>query len=183
MLDLKVNAVSKIAVFAPAPPVGALGYRCYLFDKTGRLADTQIFGARDDKEAAAYAFALFIQASNVYERFEVWNKYALVHAYKREVARSDERHQPQTQGMTPSDGFRHVWRVDEKKGRSEQASPTLSPTLFAQRNGWIVTLRGLAIAFAVTVGWILMFDATLLKLVPAHSPTPSRSAQISHLRQ
>jgi len=41
--------------------------------------------ANDDNDAAAYGFALFIRASGVYERFEVWNQRALVHAYSREM--------------------------------------------------------------------------------------------------
>lgn len=55
-------------------PLGVLNYRCYLRDETGRFADTKIFGARDDNEVAAFAFALFIQASGVYDRFEALTK-------------------------------------------------------------------------------------------------------------
>ena len=82
----KLNDVSKFAAFEPAQPAGAPKYRCYLLDKSGRFADTKIFNANDDNDAAAYGFALFILASGVYERFEVWSQHALVHAYSREVA-------------------------------------------------------------------------------------------------
>jgi len=78
---MNVSALSKIAASEPSQPV--VNYRCYLRDETGRFADTKIFGARDDNEAAAFAFALFIRASSVYDKFEVWTKDALVHAYRR----------------------------------------------------------------------------------------------------
>jgi hypothetical protein len=80
---MNVSAVSKIAASEPSQPLGVLNYRCYLRDETGRFADTKIFGARDDNDAAALAFALFIRASSVYDRFEVWTKDSLVHAYRR----------------------------------------------------------------------------------------------------
>lgn len=73
--------MSKLSALEPIQPVGAPKYRCYLLDKSGRLADTKIFSASDDNDAAAYGFALFIRASGVYERFEVWNQHELVHAY------------------------------------------------------------------------------------------------------
>jgi len=82
---VKVNDVSKFAAFEPSQRAGAPKYRCYLLDKSGRFADTKIFNANDDNDAAAYGFALFIRASGVYERFEVWNQHALVHAYSREM--------------------------------------------------------------------------------------------------
>jgi len=83
---VKVNDVSKFAAFESSQPAEAPKYRCYLLDKSGRFADTKIFNANDDNDAAAYGFALFILASGVYERFEVWSQHALVHAYSREVA-------------------------------------------------------------------------------------------------
>ena len=78
--------MSELAALEPIQPVEAPKYRCYLLDKSGRFTDTKIFSASDDNDAAAYGFALFIRASGVYERFEVWNKRALVHAYNREKA-------------------------------------------------------------------------------------------------
>lgn len=83
-LDVKENDVSKLAPLEPSQPVLAPKYRCYLLDKSGRFADTKIFSASDDNDAAAYGFALFIRASGVYERFEVWSKDALVHAFSRQ---------------------------------------------------------------------------------------------------
>lgn len=159
-----------------------LNYRCYLLDKTGRFADTKIFSARDDNDAAAYAFALFIRASSVYDRFEVWRHHALIHAYGRVTAKSDESHHSRAHGMTPPDALDYLRRVDENEGPSEQTYPILAITPSVQRNGWSVTVRSLAIAFALTVSWILMFDPAFLKTPSTASTSQPTLKHISQLR-
>lgn len=174
--------MTKTANFEPSQPESLLKYRCYLLDRTGRFADTKIFNARDDKEAAAYARSQFVRASSVYERFEVWNNEVLVQAHCRDDTNADESRQSSTGNTTESEVLGYVWRVDEHVGQAEQSFPTLSSTAFVARKSWIVTVRSLAIGFALTLGWILMFDPEVLKKHPESTSTLSLSAQNSQFR-
>lgn len=61
---------------------------------------------------AAFAFALFIRASSVYDGFEVWTKDTLVHAYRRGVETSEEIINSACRDLTPRDNDRQrlAWK-------------------------------------------------------------------------
>jgi hypothetical protein len=155
-------------------------YRCYLLEKTGRYADTKVFTAPEDKDAASYAFALFVQASSHYDRFEVWRQDTLVHAFSRDAMQIGAGRNVRGQVWNPQDVANSGPLMS---GSGDRSQPVATTSAFKPLTGprvWAAAVRGVAVAFALTLSWILLFDSGFLKSMSVAS---ARSPSEKHLSQ
>jgi hypothetical protein len=156
-------------------------YRCYLLEKTGRLADTKVFTAPDDRDAASYAFALFVRASTEFDRFEVWRQGALVHAFGRDEMQihAGQRSREIAQNA-PDVSESHRPNLDAG-GTSQPIAATSALKVSTEPRVWVAALRGLAIAFALTLSWIFLFDSGFFKTISVASAQLPNQKQLSQL--
>lgn len=156
-------------------------YRCYLIEKSGRFADTNVFTAPDDKDAASYAFGLFVRASSDFDRFEVWRQDSLVHAYSRDAMQihAGQNLREKVQNAPDIADSRPLNLGTES---TTQPVSTISALKASREPGvWMAALRGLAIAFALTLSWIFLFDSGFLKtisLASTQSPSQKHFSQL-----
>lgn len=156
-------------------------YRCYLLEKTGRSADTKVFTAPNDRDASSYAFALFVRASDEFDRFEVWRQDALVHAYSRDDMQIDP-------DLRPREIVQNARDISESRPLKPSTAGTIEPIattsafkVSTEPSVWVAAIRGLAIAFALTLSWIVLFDSGFLKTISVASGQLPSQKHLSQL--
>ena len=119
-----------MVAFYVSRAIVVLKYRCHILDNVGRSADTQIFSARNDSDAAAYAFAAFIQKGPTYDSFEVWRQNKLIHVYHREIQYSDIPYQVRAHVGPAPNVLNHLLPPREMKKITEDVArgPSAGPS-------------------------------------------------------